>query len=142
MQCPACATEAMTFKSIDKTIGQGAMAVPLTGLKAHVCASCGEFVLDARSYRRWAAAQDQYVAARASERMQCGSCGFKTTEFKTFDQTLGRGRNAVVLQGLSGQVCAHCGDAVLDADSYRRLVAAQEQYVAAARAGETRRVAN
>jgi HTH-type transcriptional regulator / antitoxin MqsA len=68
MQCPACITEAMAFKSIDKTIGQGAMAVPLTGLKAHVCAACGEFVLDARSYRRWAAAQDQYVAAaRASE---------------------------------------------------------------------------
>jgi YgiT-type zinc finger domain-containing protein len=41
MQCPACGKEAMTFKSIDKTIGQGAMAVPLTGLKAHVCAACG-----------------------------------------------------------------------------------------------------
>ena len=68
MQCPSCGTLGMTFKKFDKTLGQGELAISLSGLKAHVCAFCEEFVLDARSYRRWVEAQERYVeASRASE---------------------------------------------------------------------------
>ena len=72
--------------------------------------------------------------------MQCGSCGFATTEFKTFDKTLGHGRNAIFLQALRGDVCSACGDSVLDVESYGRWVEAQTRYVEAARASETHRV--
>ncbi len=71
--------------------------------------------------------------------MQCPACGFATTEFKSFNQAVGHGVSAIHLR-LRGNVCANCGDAVLESKSYQRLTAAQNKWVDEHNRSETLRL--
>lgn len=57
--------------------------------------------------------------------MKCPACGHSEMIFKIQDETLSHGSQSLTLHAMSGQFCAVCGEAVWDAESYRRYTEAQ-----------------
>ncbi len=64
---------------------------------------------------------------------QCPSCGWKYMEQKTFDEVLSYKNETVILEGLSGERCPKCEDAILDHESYDRWTEAQDALITRAR---------
>ena len=57
--------------------------------------------------------------------MKCPSCGHPEMVTKICDEILSYGGKSVVLHEMKGDFCPECGEAVWDADSYRRYTEEQ-----------------
>jgi len=63
MQCPVCGGKNLEKQTSDETIRYKGEAITVHGLQGDVCLSCGELILDAKSYDRYREASDNLITS-------------------------------------------------------------------------------